>query len=206
MEKWRLEQSEERTRQRRPELYEAYSRTDRAVSYLSKDRLSHMDMLEVIRRGQADVIRAEESGVLLHDRPSGAWMLSASDEDMGERLLSEIPREEKDLLFLVHQDFLRDSIARRFHRNLVNECIQAVYTIGRDGEYLVFFEVKYRKNADAGLPAEAVGTPKQRRICRTAKYYLYRKHYGESVPVRFDVVAVCAERVNWYQNAFDYMR
>ena len=128
VEKWRLEQSMERTRQRRPELYEAYTRKDRAVSYLSRDRLSHMDMLEVIRRGQAEVVRAEESGVLLYDVPSGAWMLSASDEDMGERLLSEIPREEKDLLFAVHQDFLRDSIARRFHRNLVSECFQAVYT------------------------------------------------------------------------------
>lgn len=128
VEKWRLEQSLERTRQRRPELYEAYSRTDRAVFYLSKDRLSHMDMLEVIRRGQTDIIRAEESGVLLYDRPSGAWMISASDVDMGERLLSEIPREEKELLFAVHQDFLRDSVARRFHRNLVNECVQAVYT------------------------------------------------------------------------------
>ena len=94
VEKWRLEQSMERTRQRR----------------------------------QAEVVRAEESGVLLYDVPSGAWMLSASDEDMGERLLSEIPREEKDLLFAVHQDFLRDSIARRFHRNLVSECFQAVYT------------------------------------------------------------------------------
>ena len=37
--------------------------------------------------------------------------------------------------------------------------------IGRDGEYLVFFEVKYRKSADLGLPAEAVGAAKQRRIC-----------------------------------------
>ena len=128
VEKWRLEQSLERTRLRRPELYEAYTKKDRAVSYLSRDRLSHMDMLEVIRRGQAEVVRAEESGVLLYDVPSGAWMLSASDEDMGERLLSEIPREEKDLLFAVHQDFLRDSIARRFHRNLVSECFQAVYT------------------------------------------------------------------------------
>lgn len=128
VEKWRLEQSLERTRQRRPELYEAYTRKDRAVSWLSKDRLSHMDMLEVIRRGQAEVIRAENSGVLVYDRPSGAWMLSASDEDMGERLLSEIPRDEKDLLFAVHQDFLRDSIARRFRRNVVSECFQAVYT------------------------------------------------------------------------------
>ena len=126
--KWRLEQSEERTRQRRPDLYEAYSRKDRAVSWLSKDRLSHMDMLEPIRRGQADVIRAEEGGVLLHDRPSGVWMLSASDADMGERLLSEIPRGEKELLFAVHQDFLVESIDRRFHRNRVNVCRQAVYT------------------------------------------------------------------------------
>ncbi|HJC25141.1 MAG TPA: YraN family protein [Candidatus Eisenbergiella merdavium] len=77
--------------------------------------------------------------------------------------------------------------------------------IGRDGEYLVFFEVKYRKNADAGFPAEAVGIAKQKKICRAAKYYLYRKHWGESVPVRFDVIAVCAERMNWYQNAFDYI-
>ena len=76
--------------------------------------------------------------------------------------------------------------------------------IGREGEYLVFFEVKYRRSADAGLPAEAVGAAKQRRICRTAKYYLYRKRLGESVPVRFDVVAVCAEHMNWYRNAFDY--
>ncbi|HJA93353.1 MAG TPA: tRNA (guanosine(37)-N1)-methyltransferase TrmD [Candidatus Eisenbergiella merdipullorum] len=126
IEKWRLEQSLERTRQRRPGLYEAYTRRDRAVSYLSKDRLSHMDMLEVIKRGQADVVRAEETGVLLYDRPSGAWMLSASDEDMGERLLSEIPRG-KDELFAVHQSFLKESIARRFHRDRVSECMQAVY-------------------------------------------------------------------------------
>ena len=40
-------------------------------------------------------VRAEEAGVLLYDRPSGAWMLSASDADMGERLLSEIPADRK---------------------------------------------------------------------------------------------------------------
>ena len=128
VEKWRLEQSLERTRRRRPELYEAYSRKDRAVSYLEKDRLSHTDMLEVIRREQADIICAGKGGVLLYDRPSGSWMLSASDEDMGERLLSEIPRDDGKRLFVVHQAFLRDSIARRFGRRLVNECIQAVYT------------------------------------------------------------------------------
>ena len=58
--------------------------------------------------------------------------------------------------------------------------------------------------SNAGFPAEAVGAAKQRRICRAAGYYLYRNHRGKSIPVRFDVIAICADRVNWYQNAFDY--
>ena len=77
--------------------------------------------------------------------------------------------------------------------------------IGWHGDYLVFFEVKYRKNTDAGAPAEAVDFRKQRKICRTAAFFLYQKRIGESIPVRFDVVAICGERVNWYQNAFDYI-
>lgn len=76
--------------------------------------------------------------------------------------------------------------------------------VGLDGDYLVFFEVKYRRNADVGLPAQAVDNRKQRRICRAAKYFLYEKKYGESIPIRFDVIAICAEQMDWYQNAFDY--
>lgn len=78
--------------------------------------------------------------------------------------------------------------------------------IGWDGEYLVFFEVKYRKNKKTGYPEESVGTAKQKKICGVADYYLYQKRLGESIPVRFDVVAICGECVNWYQNAFDYIR
>ena len=48
-------------------------------------------MIEVIRRGQAELLCGEEEGVLLRDVPSGAYMMSAADEDMGERLLSLIP-------------------------------------------------------------------------------------------------------------------
>lgn len=77
--------------------------------------------------------------------------------------------------------------------------------IGRHGECLVFFEVKYRKNTEKGDPAEAVDLKKQRKICRTAAFFLYQRKYGESIPVRFDVVAICGEQVSWYQNAFDYL-
>ena len=76
--------------------------------------------------------------------------------------------------------------------------------IGYDGEYLVFFEVKYRSSDRKGSAAEAVGHAKQKRICRVADYYRVVHHCMEDTPVRFDVVAVCGERVDWFPNAFDY--
>ncbi|WP_455618721.1 GNAT family N-acetyltransferase [Eisenbergiella sp.] len=87
-----------------------------------------MDMLEVIRRGQAELLYGAADGVLVRDIPSGAYMLSAADEDMGERLLSLIPRGLKNGLYVAHQDFLKDSLCRRFGCSVINCCVQAVYT------------------------------------------------------------------------------
>lgn len=128
VDKWRLLQSEERTRERRPDLYEAYAREGKALSWLLKKKIAHMDMIEVIRRGQAELLCGEEEGVLLRDVPSGAYMMSAADEDMGERLLSLIPRGLKDGLYVAHQEFLKESICRRFKGSVINTCVQAVYT------------------------------------------------------------------------------
>jgi putative endonuclease len=76
--------------------------------------------------------------------------------------------------------------------------------IGRDGEYLVFFEVKYRSGNTKGSAAEAVGITKQKKICRVADYYRMKHHCAEDTPIRFDVVAVDAQKINWIQNAFAY--
>ncbi len=76
--------------------------------------------------------------------------------------------------------------------------------IGRDGDYLVFFEVKYRTGTSRGSAAEAVGNVKQKKICRTADYYRVLHHCAEDTPIRFDVVAVDAEKLRWIKNAFDY--
>ena len=76
--------------------------------------------------------------------------------------------------------------------------------IVRDGRYLVFVEVKYRKNADSGFPEEAVDYRKQRIISRVAQEYLLKKRLSESTPCRFDVVAICGERVCHIKNAFEY--
>lgn len=76
--------------------------------------------------------------------------------------------------------------------------------IGYDGEWLVFFEVKYRSGRKGGDPGEAVGRAKQLKICRTSDYYRFRNGIGDGHPVRFDVVAMTDEQIRWIQNAFEY--
>ena len=77
--------------------------------------------------------------------------------------------------------------------------------IGYDGEYLVFFEVKYRSSSRKGSAAEAVGFAKQKKICRVSDYYLMIHQCREDTPIRFDVVAIDAEKITWIKNAFYYV-
>lgn len=74
--------------------------------------------------------------------------------------------------------------------------------IAREGEYLCFVEVKYRRGEAYGFPSEAVTYSKQQKIIRAARYYLMRHGYGMDTPCRFDVVALCGENITLYRNAF----
>ena len=75
--------------------------------------------------------------------------------------------------------------------------------IARDGEYLVFCEVKYRSSDKKGHPAEAVNPAKQRTISKSALCYMAVNGIDE-VPCRFDVVSIENHKVILYRNAFDY--
>lgn len=74
--------------------------------------------------------------------------------------------------------------------------------IGRHEGYLVFVEVKYRKDREKGSPEEAVDFRKQKQICKVADYYRYIHGLGDSTPVRYDVVALEGEEIRWHRNAF----
>lgn len=77
--------------------------------------------------------------------------------------------------------------------------------IARDGDTLVFVEVKTRRE---GVPAEAVTPEKQRRITLAALHFL-RRHRALEVRSRFDIVAIVwpvgarTPRVEHIRNAFD---
>ena len=74
--------------------------------------------------------------------------------------------------------------------------------IAQDERYLVFVEVKYRKNGRSGSSFAAVGREKQRIISRVAMFYLAVHGYREFPPCRFDVVAVLEDEVRLIQDAF----
>lgn len=74
----------------------------------------------------------------------------------------------------------------------------------RDGEQLVFVEVRSRRYSQFGTPAESVTRTKQQKLLRAAAFYLQRQRLD--LPCRFDVVAILqagdAPQVEWIQDAF----
>ena len=64
--------------------------------------------------------------------------------------------------------------------------------IARDGDALVFVEVKTRSNTDRGLPAEAVNAAKRRKYEKIAVSFLkgFELDDAEDVQVRFDVISI----------------
>ena len=79
--------------------------------------------------------------------------------------------------------------------------------VARDGDTVVFVEVKARATAELGTAAEAVTAWKQRRLASMAVEYLTRQHVAEC-PCRFDVVAIDdaggpTPAITVYPNAFD---
>jgi len=86
-------------------------------------------------------------------------------------------------------DYLKQKRYRIVDRNF--SCrMGEVDIIARKGKYIVFAEVKLRKNADYGEAKEFVTASKQRRVIVAAEYWLM-KHPTELQP-RFDVIEVYA--------------
>lgn len=62
--------------------------------------------------------------------------------------------------------------------------------VARDGDTLVFVEVRFRDGSAFGPPEETVGVPKRLRVARAARGYLADAAPAGWREARFDVVAV----------------
>lgn len=73
--------------------------------------------------------------------------------------------------------------------------------IARDGEYLVFVEVKYRSTDDFGGGEAAIHARKRQTIRKVAAFYLQQTR--SEAYCRFDAVIITAAgEIRHYQNAF----
>ena len=100
-------------------------------------------------------------------------------------------------------DYLSKYNVRITERNFRNR-FGEIDLIGYDGEYLVFFEVKYRKGTGSGFGEEAVNYKKQKTICKVADYYRVLHGVSDFSPIRFDVIAISGEEIRWIKDAFAY--
>ena len=73
--------------------------------------------------------------------------------------------------------------------------------IAKEGDVIVFVEVKARENTDFGYPIESITPQKVRKICLTARQYLVHKRLW-GADVRFDVVEILRGEITHTENAF----
>ena len=77
---------------------------------------------------------------------------------------------------------------------------------GRDGDMLVFVEVRYRRSTAFGGGAASVDVGKRRKLVHAAQSFLAQHRQYSNLPCRFDVVEADgdpqAPRINWLRDAF----
>ena len=92
-------------------------------------------------------------------------------------------------------------VSRNFHSRFGE-----IDIIAENGQYIIFVEVKTRREGSISSPLEAVTSAKRRKIVRTAQMYLLENPSG--LQPRFDVCAVIRKRdgrmeADYLPDAFD---
>lgn len=105
-----------------------------ALAFLSSDRLRYIDMIEVIERGSAEVLDACKGGVLLHERASGAFMMTAVSGPTALEFFRRLEACEESALFLVHEGWYLPELERRFLAEVDMVCRQAAWLENRQME------------------------------------------------------------------------
>ena len=100
---------------------------DKVLARLGENRLLYLDMLEVLRRGTAQVAWAGEDGVLLYDPPSEVWFVDARTSAALEEML---PRMEGCTILTGHQLWYKDRLAAHFGFQTEQICYQSAWLEG----------------------------------------------------------------------------
>jgi len=98
-------------------------------------------------------------------------------------------------------EYLRNNGYRIVEKNYKNR-FGEIDVIAKDGNTVVFIEVKTRNTPSYGTPSSAVDSKKQQRIGKVAVTYLTKKGLTQH-PIRFDVVSICDGEIEVIRDAFE---
>lgn len=115
-----------------------------------------------------------------------------SSQDFYNKILGAAG-ESKAVKYLKKQGF---KILKRNYKTPFGEAD----VVARDGETVVFIEIKTRTNDRFSTPAEAVNFAKQQRYLNIARYF--ESCENEEFFVRFDVVEILDGKINYIKDAF----
>ena len=96
----------------------------RAIEYLNKDRLHHIDMLEALKNEEAKLLYADDEGVLIQSKDYGAYLISTDSDALLDKLCGMM---DAPLLITAHQTRFLPLLSERFGLNSHNECLQCAY-------------------------------------------------------------------------------
>ena len=129
---WRREEAVRRTKERRLDMYLRYMELQECLEHLKKQKLLHMDMIELINRGQARLVYAKGTSICLQDKASGIYFHTAQTSEEGRSALQALCEDAKVNgeveSFVLHQDFMREIAAKMLDAKELMSCYQAVYT------------------------------------------------------------------------------
>ncbi|HSW94192.1 MAG TPA: YraN family protein [Gammaproteobacteria bacterium] len=74
--------------------------------------------------------------------------------------------------------------------------------IMRDEKEIVFVEVRSRAPNHYGDAIDSINRNKQKKILRTALFFLQQKKWLDKINCRFDVIGVHVDHIEWIKDAF----
>lgn len=106
--------------------------------------------------------------------------------DAIDRQKIELGRKGEEIALKYLTDKGYELIARNYRFKRFGE----LDLVMRDGKYLVFVEVRTKKNTAHGTPIETVDYAKRRQIEKMARLYMTKEKVPEDTYCRFDVVGI----------------
>lgn len=122
------EQSILRTKERRPDLYARYVRLQECRQLLMKQKLLHIDMIELINRGRAQLLYFGQGQILLKDMEYEIYFHACVDPSRLPDIRTWTLPVEKIPLAVLHQEEMIPYFQKRYGLDQECECYQAVYT------------------------------------------------------------------------------